>query len=154
MENNYSRFLESYIDSLEKRNHSHINESLLGIAGGVFLGVLGAKVLTSLISSIKQNATDFAARRLVQRLRNEANVQISSREVKSLLDRNKEKFEGLSAKDSAKLFENLFADEFPDEYHELRCYMEWEKPFENVEGPSDPEKLATIKSKYNIGFDD
>ena len=153
MENNYSRFLESYLDSLEK-NRSRIKESLLGIAGGVFLGVLGTKVLTSLISSIKQNATDFAARRLVQRLRNEADVQISSREVKSLLDRNKEKFEGLSAKDSAKLLENLFADEFPDEYHELRQFMEWEKPFENVEGPSDPEKLAAIKSKYNIGFDD
>ena len=154
MENNYSRFLESYLNSLERKNRSHINESLLGIAGGVFLGVLGAKLLTGLISSIKQNATDFAAQRLVQRLRNEANVQISSREVKSLLDRNKEKFEGLSAKDSAKLLENLFADEFPDEYHELRQYMEWEKPFENVEGSSDPEKLAAIKSKYNIGFDD
>ena len=154
MENNYGRFLESYLDSLERKNRSHINESLLGIAGGVFLGVLGTKVLTSLVSSIKQNATDFAARRLVQRLRNEADVQISSREVKSLLDRNKEKFEGLSAKDSAKLLENLFADEFPDEYHELRQYMEWEKPFENVEGSSDPEKLAAIKSKYNIGFDD
>ena len=154
MENNYGRFLESYLDSLERKNRSHINESLLGIAGGVFLGILGAKVLTSLVSSIKQNATDFAARRLVQRLRNEADVQISSREVKSLLDRNKEKFEGLSAKDSAKLLENLFADEFPDEYHELRQYMEWEKPFENIEGSSDPEKLAAIKSKYNIGFDD
>lgn len=153
MENNYSRFLESYLDSLERKNRSHINESFLGLVGGAFLGLLGARLLTNLIFNIKQNATDFAARRLVQRLRDKADIQISSREVKSLLDRNKEKFEGLSAKASAKLLEKLFADEFPDEYHELRRYMEWGQPFKDVQGPSDPEKLEAIKSKYNIRFD-
>lgn len=154
--------------SVMRRNANRMDEGVLTVVGGVILGIIGFKVLAGFVKGILgaaaahcDEACDKLSIELAKQIREKLDTAFDAEAVKQLIIDHEKDFEGLSAYACAKVFEKLFAENFPEAYEAINSSTatqiyskeKFKAPFKNQgRGNSDKDALERAKDKFGISF--